>query len=133
MKSAVQSSGAPKAIGPYSPAQLIPLTGKEKLLLTAGQIGLDPHAGELVPGGIRAETQRTLENLAALLEAAGLGLKDVVKTTVYLADMQEFAVMNEVYAAYFTSDPPARSTVQVAGLPRGARVEIEAIALGRDS
>lgn len=119
---------APQAIGPYS--QGIIAGG---LLFTSGQIALDPATGSLVRGGIQAETRQVLENLQAVLEAGGLSLKDVVKTTVFLSDLSEFVPMNEVYAAYFSAEPPARSTVGVAALPRGAKVEIEAIAVRRQA
>ena len=98
-------------------------------LFCAGQVGLDPENGGLVSGGIEAETRRALDNLRAVLEGAGSGLDRVVKTTVFVTDLGQFGAMNEVYATYFTSDPPARSTVQVAALPAGACVEVEAIAL----
>jgi 2-iminobutanoate/2-iminopropanoate deaminase len=132
MKTPLASDVAPRAIGPYTPAQVVRLHGGQRLVFTSGQIGLDPAGGELVKGGIRAETERALENVAALLGAAGLGLADVVKTTVFLADMQEFQAMNETYARYFPLSPPARTTVQAAALPKAARVEIEAVAIGRD-
>jgi 2-iminobutanoate/2-iminopropanoate deaminase len=102
------------------------------MVLTSGQIGLDPKKGELVGPGIAEQAERTLKNLAAVLEGAGLGLDDVVKTTVYLVDMNDFETMNAIYAKYFGGAPPARSTVAVAALPRGARVEIEAMAVGRE-
>ena len=119
----VSTSGAPKAIGPYSQAVLV-----DGLLYTAGQVALDPSSGELVSGGIVEQTTRALENLRAILKAAGAGFPQVVKTTVFLVDMADFAEMNEVYGRVFGSHRPARSTVAVAGLPRGARVEIEVIA-----
>ena len=122
----VATGGAPKAIGPYS--QGIVANG---LLFTAGQIALDPASGEVVPGGIAEQTARVLENLRAILAAAGSGLDRVVKTTVFLADMADFAAMNEVYARAFADHKPARSTVAAAGLPRGVRVEIEAVATVR--
>ncbi len=116
---------APAAIGPYS--QAIAAGG---FVFTAGQIALDPASGELLhPGDIRGQTGQVLRNLQAVLEASGSSLARVVKTTVFLADLQEFAVFNQVYERFFTPPCPARSTVQTAGLPRGARVEIEAIAL----
>jgi 2-iminobutanoate/2-iminopropanoate deaminase len=121
---AISAGGAPRALGPYS--QAIEAGG---LVCCAGQVGLDPATTKLVGGGIAAETARALDNLAAVLSAAGLGLADVAKTTVFLADLAEFAAMNDVYARYFTPPYPARSTVQVAKLPAGARVEIEAIAV----
>lgn len=98
-------------------------------MFVSGQIPTDPATGQFVAGGIREQTERVLQNLSAVLEAAGSGLDKVVKTTVFLADMQEFAQMNEVYAKFFTEAPPARATVAVAGLPRDARVEIEVVAL----
>ncbi len=122
----VATGGAPKAIGPYS--QGIVANG---LLFTAGQIALDPATGEVVPGGVAEQTARVMENLRAILSAAGSGLDRVVKTTVFLADMGDFTAMNEVYAKAFGDHRPARSTVAAAGLPRGVRVEIEAIAAVR--
>jgi len=115
---------APAAVGPYS--QAITAGG---FLYTAGQIPLDPATGELIEGDITAQTTRVLENLRALLHAAGAGFADVVKTTVFLTDLADFAAMNAVYAGYFQAPFPARSTIQVAALPKGARVEIEAVAL----
>jgi len=120
----IQTDHAPAAIGPYSQAIK---TGD--FVFASGQIPIDPQTGEFVAGGIREQTERVLKNLAAVLEAAGTGLDQVVKTTVFLADMGEFAAMNEVYGRFFTDVPPARATVAAAGLPRDARVEIEAIAL----
>ncbi len=120
----IKTEMAPAAIGPYSQGIL-----SGSLLFTSGQIPLDPAAGSLVSGGIQSETKQVLENLKAVLEAGGAGLKDVVKTTVYMTDLSEFAQMNEVYGIYFSGEPPARSTVGVASLPRGARVEIEAVAV----
>jgi 2-iminobutanoate/2-iminopropanoate deaminase len=119
----VATDGAPKAIGPYS--QGIRVNG---FLFTAGQVALDPKTGELVAGAIAEQTSRALENLRAILVEAGSGMAQVVKTTVFLVDMADFAAMNEVYGRAFGSHRPARSTVAVAALPRGARVEIEAIA-----
>ncbi|MBL8058278.1 MAG: RidA family protein [Anaerolineales bacterium] len=121
---AVHSDQAPKAIGPYS--QAIRAGG---LIFCAGQIPLDPASMQLVDGDIETQTRRVLQNLQAVLAGAGSGLDRVVKTTVFLQDLGEFARMNAVYAEFFTGTPPARSTVQVAGLPRGARVEIECVAL----
>ncbi len=120
----VQTDGAPAAIGPYS--QAITHGG---LVFTAGQIPLDPATMQLVEGDVAAETERVMQNLAAVLEAAGASLGSVVKTTVFLADMNDFAAMNEVYGRWFGDHAPARSTVQVARLPRDARVEIECIAV----
>jgi 2-iminobutanoate/2-iminopropanoate deaminase len=119
----IATDGAPRALGPYAQAVVA-----GDLVFCAGQVGLDPATGQLVAGGIRAETARACENLAAVLAAAGLGLRDVVKTTVYIVDLAEFAILNEVYGRYFPAPHPARATVQVAALPAGARVEIEAIA-----
>jgi len=122
-KEIIISEKAPKAIGPYSIAIRV-----SNLIFTAGQIGIDRATGELVPGGIEAETHQVLRNLQYVLEAAGSSLQMVVKTTVFLRDMNDFALMNAVYAQYFNQDAPARSTVQVTALPKGAAVEIEAIA-----
>lgn len=124
MREKIQTKAAPQAIGPYS--QAISANG---LVYASGQIPIDPGTGEFVSGGIREQTEQVLRNLSAVLEAAGSGLDRVVKTTVFLADMQEFTAMNEVYAQFFVNDPPARATVQAARLPRDARVEIDAIAL----
>jgi 2-iminobutanoate/2-iminopropanoate deaminase len=120
----VATPNAPRAIGPYSQA-----TRAGDFLFTAGQVGFDPATGELVDGGIQEQTARVLENLGAILAAAGVGLSSVVKTTVYLVDMSAFAAMNEVYARAFGDHRPARSTVAVAALPRGAQVEIDAVAV----
>ncbi|WP_027460550.1 RidA family protein [Deinococcus murrayi] len=122
MKDIVETAAAPAAIGPYSQA-----TTFGNLVVTSGQIPLTPD-GTLVEGGIEAQTRQVLDNLVAVLEAAGTDLSRVVKTTVFLADMNEFAAMNAVYAEYFQAPYPARSTVQVARLPRDVRVEIEALA-----
>jgi 2-iminobutanoate/2-iminopropanoate deaminase len=119
----VSTSGAPQAIGPYS--QAICVNG---FVFTAGQVALDPSTGELVTGGIAEQTMRAMENLRAVLTAAGTSLSQVVKTTVFLIDMADFTAMNEVYGRMFGAHRPARSTVAVAALPRGARVEIEVIA-----
>ena len=124
MRVKIQTEHAPGAIGPYSQA-----IKAGDFVFASGQIPIDPQTGEFVAGGIREQTERVLKNLAAVLEAAGTGLDQVVKTTVFLADMGEFAAMNEVYGKFFTDVPPARATVAAASLPRGARVEIEAIAL----
>lgn len=119
----VQNDGAPAAVGPYSQA-----VWAGDLLFCAGQIPLDPATGQMVEGGVVEQTVRVLENIGALLASQGLGFAHVVKTTVFLRDLQHFAVMNEVYARYFSEQPPARSTVQVAGLPKDALVEIEVVA-----
>lgn len=132
MKSPLNVNGAPRAIGPYSQAQVVRMHGGQRLVFTAGQVALDPATGELKGADVAAQTEQVLANLAAVLAGAGLTLADVVKTTVYLADMKEFQAMNEVYARHFPSAPPARTTIAAAGLPRGARVEIDAIATGRD-
>ena len=123
MKEAVVSPKAPKAIGPYSQAVKV-----GPWVFCSGQLGMDPETGELVPGGIEAETRQALTNLQHVLEAAGATLDHVVKVTVFLQDISDFAKMNEVYSAFFRAPYPARAAVQVAALPKGARVEIEAIA-----
>lgn len=123
-KQIVSTPKAPGAIGPYSQAVVA-----GTFVFTAGQIGIDPASGSLVDGGITEQTRQVLENVKAILEASGSGLTDVVKTTVYLKDMAEFGAMNEVYRQFFPDSPPARSTVEVARLPRDVRVEIEAVAL----
>jgi len=120
---AIRTSAAPAAIGPYSQA-----IGAGRLVLCSGQLGLDPMTGELVEGGVAQQAERALRNLAGVLDAAGLGFADVVKTTVFLVDMADFAALNEVYGRFVTDPPPARSTIAVAALPKGARVEIEMIA-----
>ena len=123
------SDAAPKAIGPYSQAILVE-RGEVRMLHCSGQIPLDPATGELVPGDVAAQTERVLANVEALLAAAGLEFAHVVKTTVFLTDLGDFARMNEVYARRFRPPYPARPTVQVAALPRGAAVEIEVFATG---
>ncbi len=120
---AVATESAPAAIGPYSQAIVA-----GDLVFTAGQIPIDPATGELVTGDIAAETTLVLRNLSAVLEAAGSGLDRVIKTTVYLKDMGQFAAMNEVYAAFFGDTPPARAAIQAAALPRGVSVEIDCVA-----
>jgi 2-iminobutanoate/2-iminopropanoate deaminase len=132
MKSALNVPDAPAAIGPYSQAQVLRLHGGNRLVFTSGQIALDPASGKMVEGDVAAQTEQVLRNVAAVLRGAGLTLADVVKTTVYLADMADFPTMNEVYARHFGAEPPARSTIAAAGLPRGARVEIDTVAVGRD-
>jgi 2-iminobutanoate/2-iminopropanoate deaminase len=127
VKQRVQTDKAPQAIGPYS--QAIKTAG---FVFVSGQIAIIPQTGELVTGGIAEQTEQVLRNLGAVLEAAGSGLDQVVKTTVFLLDMTEFGSMNEIYGRFFTGKPPARATVQAARLPRDARVEIEAIAVARD-
>jgi 2-iminobutanoate/2-iminopropanoate deaminase len=123
MREAVSSPAAPRAIGPYSQA-----IRAGSLLFVSGQIPIDPATGEIVQGDIAAQTHRVFQNLRGILEAAGASFDHVVRTTVYLADMNDFAAMNEVYGTYFTSPAPARATVQAARLPRDARVEIDLIA-----
>lgn len=123
MKEIVATERAPRAIGPYSQA-----VRSGNFLFASGQIPIDPATGEFVAGGITEQTEQVMRNVSAILEAAGAGLQQVVKTTVFLADMDDFTAMNEVYGRFFGEDPPARATVQAARLPRDARVEIEAIA-----
>jgi 2-iminobutanoate/2-iminopropanoate deaminase len=121
----VATEAAPKAVGPYSQAVV---ASAGRLVFCSGQIPLDPQTGELTGAGdIRLETHRVMKNLEAVLRAAGASFADVVKTTIYLVDLGNFAVVNQIYATYFTGAPPARATVQVAALPRGAQVEIDAI------
>lgn len=124
MKEIVATERAPRAIGPYSQA-----VRSGNFLFASGQIPIDPATGEFVAGGITEQTEQVMRNVSAILEAAGAGLQQVVKTTVFLADMEDFTAMNEVYGRFFGEDPPARATVQAARLPRDARVEIEAIAI----
>lgn len=123
-KTVITTTTAPAAIGPYS--QAITANG---FVYASGQIPLDPVSGQLVEADVKGQTRRVLENLKAVLEAAGSSLDLVVKTTCFLQDLGDFAAFNEVYATFFTANPPARSTIQVAGLPRGAAVEVEAVAL----
>jgi 2-iminobutanoate/2-iminopropanoate deaminase len=121
-RQAISTAGAPAAIGPYSQA-----IATDGLLFCSGQLGLDPETGELAEG-VEAQADRAMRNLVAVLDAAGLALADVVKTTIFLADIADFATVNGIYGRYMPDPPPARSTVQVAALPKGGRVEIEAIA-----
>ena len=123
-KQVIHTDKAPKAIGPYSQAIRI-----DSMIYTAGQTALDPATMELVPGGIEEQTRQVLNNLRSVLEAAGSSFEHVVKTTVFLKDMNDFSKMNAVYAEFFGDTPPARSTVAVAGLPKGGIVEIEVVAL----
>ena len=123
MRTAVETNGAAAAIGPYSQAVRV-----GSLLFVSGQVALDPTTGELVEGDIGVQTHRVLRSIRAILEAAGVTFADVARTTVYLVDLGDFRRMNEEYATYFTAPAPARSTVQVAGLPKGARVEIDVVA-----
>ena len=124
MRQAVSTSSAPQAIGPYSQA-----IKAGNLVFVSGQIPIDPATGTLIDGDIATQTRRVFQNLSAILEAAGTSLDHVVRTTVYLADMNDFAAMNEVYATFFASPAPARATVQAARLPKDARVEIDVIAV----
>lgn len=124
MKEIITAEKGPKAIGPYS--QAVKANG---FIFTAGQVALDPATGQMAQGGVAAETARVLENLKAVVEAAGSSLGQAVKVTVYLKDMSDFAAMNEVYARYFSSNPPARSTIEAVRLPREARVEMDLVAL----
>ena len=124
MKELITAAGSPQAIGPYSPAVKV-----GNMLFLSGSIPLDPVSGQLVEGGIKEQTTRVLENIQGLLAAAGTDFNHVVRTTVFMVDLGEFTAMNEVYASYFSAPYPARSTVQVARLPRDVRVEIDVIAV----
>jgi 2-iminobutanoate/2-iminopropanoate deaminase len=124
MNEVISTDGAPGAIGPYSQA----IKAGGGLVFCSGQIPIDTATGEFVPGGVAEQTEQVLKNLSEVLKAAGTSLENVVKTTVFLADMNDFAAMNEVYGKYFSSNKPARATVQAARLPRDARVEIECVA-----
>lgn len=124
MKQAISSPNAPAAIGPYSSA-----LRAGNLLFVSGQVAFDPATGEMIAGDIAAQARRVLDNVGALLAAAGVSFADVVRTTVFLADMNDFAAVNDVYREFFSAPYPARSTVQVARLPRDARIEIDAIAM----
>ena len=121
---AISTTGAPGAIGPYSQG-----IGAGELVFCSGQVGLDPATGDLVEGGVEAQAERALRNLAAVLDAAGCSWDDVVKTTVFLADIADFATVNGIYGRFMPDPPPARSTFAVGALPKGARVEVEAIAV----
>lgn len=123
-RSAIKTSSAPGAIGPYSQA-----IDTGQIVFLAGQTGLDPATGQIVEGGIQAQSERVMRNLAAVLDAAGLSFDDVAKTTCFLVDMADFEVFNKVYATFVTDPPPARSTIAVRALPRGGLVEVEAIAV----
>ena len=126
MRQTISTPGAPKAIGPYSQAVVVPAG---RMVYCSGQIPLDPITGEMVGASdVRAQARRVLDNLGAVLAAAGASFASVVKTTIYLADLQDVAAVNEVYAGYFGEHPPARATVQASGLPKGALIEMDAIA-----
>jgi 2-iminobutanoate/2-iminopropanoate deaminase len=127
-KSIVRTSQAPAAIGPYSQAVTVQV-GDKRMIFSSGQIGLDPVSGAMVEGEVEAQTRQVIANLAAVLAAAGAGFEHVVKTTIFLASMDDFGKVNEVYKQAFSVDPPARSTVQAARLPRDAKVEIEVVAV----
>jgi len=124
MKKIISTKEAPAAVGPYSQAVRVGST-----VYCAGQIPLDPKSGQIVPGDIGAQTRRVLENIAAVLRAESLGFENIVKTTVFLTNLSDFQTVNEIYGSYFKKEPPARSTVQVPALPKGANVEIEVIAV----
>jgi 2-iminobutanoate/2-iminopropanoate deaminase len=125
MKKIISTGEAPAAIGPYSQA-----VRSGRLLFCSGQIPLDPKSGQIVPGDIAAQTRRVLDNIAAVLRAEGLSFDHVMKTTIFLTNLGDFQTVNEIYGSYFKQNPPARSTVQVSALPKGANVEIEVIAAG---
>jgi len=124
MKKIISTSEAPAAVGPYSQAVRVGST-----IYCAGQIPLDPKSGQIVPGDIGTQTRRVLDNIAAVLRSEGLTFENVAKTTIFLTDLSDFQTVNEIYGSYFKNQPPARSTVQVSALPKGANVEIEAIAV----
>jgi 2-iminobutanoate/2-iminopropanoate deaminase len=128
MKKIVSTNEAPAAIGPYSQA-----VRSGSFLFCSGQIPLDPKSGQIISGDIAAQTRRVFDNIAAVLRTEGLTFDNVVKTTIFLTDLGDFQTVNEVYGSYFKQDPPARSTVQVSALPRGAKIEIEAIANGGEA
>jgi 2-iminobutanoate/2-iminopropanoate deaminase len=123
-RNVINTDKAPKAIGPYSAG-----IKTDEMIFASGSLGIDPATGEFVPGGVKEQTRQALKNLEQVLQAGGGSLETVVKTTVFMQDLSEFSNMNDVYAEFFPTDPPARSAVQVAALPKGAAVEIEAIAL----
>lgn len=128
MKKVIATSSAPAAVGPYSQAVRM-----GNLVFCSGQIPLDPATQQMVSGDITAQTRRVMENITAVLRAEGLSFDNIVKTTIFLTNLGDFQTVNEIYGSYFKSDPPARSTVQVAGLPKGAAVEIEVIAVANQS
>jgi 2-iminobutanoate/2-iminopropanoate deaminase len=127
-RSIIRTAHAPAAIGPYSQAVVVPV-GNQRMVFCSGQIALDPATGAVIEGDIAAQTRQVLDNLGAVLAAAGASFASVVKTTIFLADMADFAAVNAIYGERFPGDPPARSTVAAAGLPRNVRVEIDAIAV----
>jgi 2-iminobutanoate/2-iminopropanoate deaminase len=129
MKQCIRTAHAPAAIGPYSQAVVVPVGEGKRMMFCSGQIALVPATGVLLEGDVTAQARQALENLGAVLAAAGASYGDVVRTTIFLADMNDFAAVNAVYGERFPYDPPARSTVAAAGLPRGALVEIDAIAI----
>lgn len=124
MKNVLSTYEAPQAIGPYSQAIEI-----DNLLFVSGQLGLEPESGKMVEGGVEAQAEQAMKNVSAILDEAGLTFSNIVKTTIFLADMNDFAKVNEIYASHFVSDFPARSAIQVAGLPKGGLVEIEVVAV----
>jgi 2-iminobutanoate/2-iminopropanoate deaminase len=124
----VRTAEAPAAIGPYSQAVVVPI-GDKRMVFCSGQIALDPASGDMIEGDVEAQTRQVLANLGAVLAAAGARYADIVKTTIFLSSMDDFAVVNALYGERFPNDPPARATVAAAGLPRGALVEIDAIAV----
>jgi len=128
-RSIVRTAQAPGAIGPYSQAVVVPVGDGKRMVFCSGQVALDPATGVMVEGDVGAQTRQALENLGAVLAAAGASFANVVRTTIFLVDMKDFAAVNAVYGERFPADPPARATVAVAGLPRDARVEIDAIAI----
>ncbi len=127
-RSIIRTAHAPAAIGPYSQAVVVPV-GDQRMVFCSGQIALDPATGMVIEGDVAAQTRQVLDNLGAVLAAAWAGFANVVKTTIFLADMADFATVNAIYGERFPSEPPARATVAAAGLPRNVRVEIEAIAV----
>jgi 2-iminobutanoate/2-iminopropanoate deaminase len=127
-KTIVRTAEAPAAIGPYSQAVTVQV-GDKRMIFTSGQVALDPKTGAMIDGDVEAQTRQVIANLGAVLTAAGAGFEHVVKTTIFLANMDDFAKVNTIYGEHFATDPPARSTVQAARLPRDAKVEIEAVAL----
>jgi 2-iminobutanoate/2-iminopropanoate deaminase len=128
-RTTIRTPQAPAAIGPYSQAVVVPIGAGRKMIFCSGQIPIDPASGSMVGGDIAVQTRRVLDNLGAVLAAAGASFNDLVKTTIFLTDLGDFPTVNKIYAERFAAEPPARSTVQAAQLPREAKVEIEAIAI----